>query len=276
MRFKEFYLTEVVVDDKYGRTANLPIFTRRYDGAFYKKYESSKLRLQVSSNVELREMNHPKNEHGVYYVIDDKPVSVTMYKFLDKKVAGFQKYPMVGFAYTVDGYEKKGYQKMLNRFLINNFGGILVDITLSNSGFEFYKKLSKDYYSYIFDNNKIDGYIKELDWNKIDKKDKNERIVITKNKVPEYALDEKFLGPCDRFRKTDENEKIWQEMMKNKKKISEKELLKNVSIEDILDEETWEDWKHNNSDDEILFFKSGDYYFIQVKGFEYIWKKDSK
>jgi len=86
----------------------------------------------------------------------------------------------------------------------------------------------------------------------------------------------KFLGPCDRFRKTDENEKIWQDMMKNKKKISEKELLKNVSIEDILDEETWEDWKHNNSDDEILFFKSGDYYFIQVKGFEYIWRKDSK
>lgn len=95
-------------------------------------------------------------------------------------------------------------------------------------------------------------------------------------KESEERSNVKFLGPCDRFRKITGNEKIWQEMMKKKMKISEKELLKNVTIEDILDEESWEEWKDNNSDDDILFFKSGDYYFIQNKGFEYIWKKDSK
>lgn len=83
-----------------------------------------------------------------------------------------------------------------------------------------------------------------------------------------------WLGTCINFRrKSDENEKTWQTIMKTKKKISEKEFLKNVDVEDILDiGETWEDWKENNSDDVINFYKSGEYYFIQNKAFEYLWR----
>jgi len=86
-----------------------------------------------------------------------------------------------------------------------------------------------------------------------------------------------WLGSCINFRrKSPENEKIWQNIMAIKKKISEKEFLKNVTIEDLLDHnETWEDWKETNSDDHINLYKSGDYYFIQNKGFEYLWKKNS-
>lgn len=85
-----------------------------------------------------------------------------------------------------------------------------------------------------------------------------------------------WLGSCINFRKkSDENEQIWQNIMATKKKISEKEFLKNVNIKDLLDDgETWEQWKKNNSDDKINLYKSGDYYFIQTKGFEYLWKKE--
>lgn len=58
----------------------------------------------------------------------------------------------------------------------------------------------------------------------------------------------KFIGACDRIRRKSGGEEFWQDMMKNKKKISEKEFLKNVKIEQLLDDdETWKEWK------EIIF-----------------------
>jgi predicted protein tyrosine phosphatase len=84
-----------------------------------------------------------------------------------------------------------------------------------------------------------------------------------------------FIGVCDNIRKTVEGEKLWQDVMKNKKKITEKEFLKNVNIEDVLDpDETWEQFKHDHSDDVINFYKTIDnIYFFQNHGFEFIWRK---
>lgn len=85
-----------------------------------------------------------------------------------------------------------------------------------------------------------------------------------------------WLGSCINFRrKSTQNEQIWQNIMTTKKKISEKEFLKNVEIDNLLDAgETWKDWKENNSDDSIHLYKSGNYYFVQTKGFEFLWRKE--
>jgi len=64
--------------------------------------------------------------------------------------------------------------------------------------------------------------------------------------------------------------------MKHKVQISEKRFLKNVNIRKALDEdENWEDFKNMSvmESDPIKFYKSGNTYFFQTAGFEYIWKK---
>lgn len=81
---------------------------------------------------------------------------------------------------------------------------------------------------------------------------------------------------CERLRQTSEGEEFWQEMMSNKKKISEKKFLKNVRISDVLDEdENWKDYKDiaKKEGDPIKFYKSGRTYFFQRAGFEFIWLK---
>ncbi len=82
----------------------------------------------------------------------------------------------------------------------------------------------------------------------------------------------KFKGACDRLRRTEKGELFWQDMMSSKKEIPEKEFLKKVKIEDVLDDdETWEQYKEGTSD--LKFYKSKNAYFFQTAGFEFIWDK---
>ncbi len=86
-----------------------------------------------------------------------------------------------------------------------------------------------------------------------------------------------FLGSCDRFRQTEVGEKEWQRMMREKRRISEKEFLRNVDVNIVLDEgETWSEYKENArlQGDPIKYYKSRDKYFFQTAGFEFIWKKN--
>ena len=97
------------------------------------------------------------------------------------------------------------------------------------------------------------------------------KILENSGSIRDIILESKqFLGSCDRFRMTDAGERLFQEIIKNKEKISETEFLRNVSIEQMLDEEEcWEVWKSGASD-EINYYKSGSYYFVQTAGFEFI------
>jgi len=85
---------------------------------------------------------------------------------------------------------------------------------------------------------------------------------------------------CDRLRRTEEGEDFWQEMMRTRKKVSEREFLRKVDIDDVLDEgETWEEYAENASrqGDPIKFYKSKDgTYFFQTAGFEFIWLDGKK
>ena len=92
-----------------------------------------------------------------------------------------------------------------------------------------------------------------------------------KNYIQEKKLP--FMGTCDRVRRTPKGEDFWQCMMSNKKKISEREFLKNVDLSDMLDpDETWEEWKGSQAD-VIKYYKSDDVYFLQTAGFEFIFKR---
>lgn len=93
-------------------------------------------------------------------------------------------------------------------------------------------------------------------------------------KKPKQSLDEaKFKGTCDRFRKTKVGEDEWQEMMSTATRINQRNFMKNVEIEDALDEdETWKEFLHVHRD--VKFFESPKYYFMQTHGFEYIWAKE--
>lgn len=105
----------------------------------------------------------------------------------------------------------------------------------------------------------------------------------------QYALDEaikekqrrinqkktKFLGSCDRIRRTSDGETWWHKTMANKKQISEKEFLQHANPNDILDEdETWEQYKTDmKRQDEVKYYKTNNnVYFFQTAGFEYFWK----
>lgn len=86
-----------------------------------------------------------------------------------------------------------------------------------------------------------------------------------------------FLGSCDRVRQNPNGEEFWQEMMKYREEISEKEFLKAVNIDNVLDkDERWEEYKENArmQGDPIKFYKSiNGVYFFQTAGFEFIWMK---
>jgi len=82
-----------------------------------------------------------------------------------------------------------------------------------------------------------------------------------------------FLGVCDRFRKTEEGEAKWQEMMATKKKTSEKKFMELCDVSIILDDgETWREYKDAAKSDPIKFYESANgLYFFQTAGFEFIW-----
>lgn len=207
MNFKTFYLTESlqtvyhalnlgqlrsisespIIDDKYGRTAKTSYYTKPVIGDFYQQYNKSKL-LFKANEFEIRKLSYRPDETYLYCVTDGKPVAVLVYKFLDKKVAGFQKYPMVGWIYTNKEHLKFGIQKKLHDFLVAYHGGILVDTTLSNAGFGFYKKWANDYFTYSFDNNDLKSKIEEVDWDNV-MNNKNERYAILDHKLPKEVLE---------------------------------------------------------------------------------------
>ena len=86
---------------------------------------------------------------------------------------------------------------------------------------------------------------------------------------------QKFIT-CDRLRSTQDGENFWQNMIKNKVKISERQFLKHIKISQVLDEgESWKDYKENarREGDPIKFYKSSGAYFFQRAGFEFIWIK---
>ncbi|MFF2532492.1 hypothetical protein ACFVS2_26855 [Brevibacillus sp. NPDC058079] len=89
-----------------------------------------------------------------------------------------------------------------------------------------------------------------------------------------------FLGVCDRFRKTETGERLWQEMMQTKKAICESEFLQVCNVQRVLDDgEQWEEYKDNArlQNDEIRFYKSKiGLYFFQTAGFEFIWGDPSQ
>ncbi|MFW6219625.1 MAG: hypothetical protein ACOC33_02150 [bacterium] len=114
-----------------------------------------------------------------------------------------------------------------------------------------------------------------LDKTEIKLKSKIKDFSSKKSLVSEQNKGTNFIGVCDKVRKCPEGEEFWQRMMKDKKEISEREFLRNVDIYPILDDdESWEDFKYNHSDDKITFYKSlGDTYFFQIAGFEFIWRR---
>jgi len=170
-----------IIDDRYGETAKMPIYTKPEIGGFYTKYKESKLFKKID-NIEMRMLDYIKDEIYLYYVVNGKPAAVLVYKFLDKKAKDFNKYPMVGWMYTTPEYLKKGIQQELHNFLMAYHKGILVDTTLSPEGFKFYKKWAEPFYTYSFDNDDTYSKIKKVDWNKV-KSNRHERFVILKNEV---------------------------------------------------------------------------------------------
>lgn len=89
-----------------------------------------------------------------------------------------------------------------------------------------------------------------------------------------------FNGSCDRIRMTPKGETFWQDMMKNKEPIKEKDFLSKVNIDEMLDEgETFKDFKNEalGQSDNVEFFKAkDDTYFLKTGDFEYIWSKNKK
>lgn len=82
-----------------------------------------------------------------------------------------------------------------------------------------------------------------------------------------------YCKSCDRFRRTEEGEKFWQEMMASRKEISEKSFLSRVDVSGLLDPgETWNDYIENaRMQDDVKFYESKNgAIFLQTAGFEFI------
>lgn len=80
---------------------------------------------------------------------------------------------------------------------------------------------------------------------------------------------------CDRFRKTEQGEADWQEMMRNATPVSQQAFEGVCDPEELLDEgETLEDFVEGSGDPEAGFFQSTirnhRVLFVQVSGFEFI------
>ena len=88
-----------------------------------------------------------------------------------------------------------------------------------------------------------------------------------------------YIGQCDLLRrKCTDNEKYWQAMMKNRKKISFKKFLKGVDMRKMLDDENDDPIQHIKDsvreDPETAAYSSvwgnEPAMFLQVSGFEFI------
>ena len=79
----------------------------------------------------------------------------------------------------------------------------------------------------------------------------------------------RFIGTCDRVRRTPQGEEFWQVMMADRVEISEGEFLASVIVSDMLDEgETFDDFTATaeGEGDPCRFFKTGETFHIQQAG----------
>ena len=85
----------------------------------------------------------------------------------------------------------------------------------------------------------------------------------------------RYIGQCDKIRRTAEGEAFWREMISNAKTISEALFLEHADVSDILDDdETWEQYKTGCSDDTSYHCSvvgGFDIVFFKTCGFEFIW-----
>jgi len=90
----------------------------------------------------------------------------------------------------------------------------------------------------------------------------------------------KFIGTCDRVRRTDEGEADWHTMMTYRVEIQEDEFLSSVLVFDMLDDgETFQDFTDTaeGEGDPCRFFKTEmpdgmTRFHIQQAGFEWIFE----
>jgi len=90
----------------------------------------------------------------------------------------------------------------------------------------------------------------------------------------------KFIGTCDRVRRTDEGEADWHTMMAYRVEIQEDEFLSSVLVFDMLDDgETFQDFTDTaeGEGDPCRFFKTEmpdgmTRFHIQQAGFEWIFE----
>ena len=85
----------------------------------------------------------------------------------------------------------------------------------------------------------------------------------------------KYIGQCDRIRKTPEGDALWHKLIENEIRITKEEFLSNVDVRDILDEDdTIENF--TGTDKNTYYVKSivdgVVYFFLMTYGFEFIWK----
>ena len=106
----------------------------------------------------------------------------------------------------------------------------------------------------------------------------NRKLTI-KTLLREALIKKHFIGQCDVLRKKcSENEDNWEEMMKNKKKISFNTFLSNVDFTPILDDEEESPKQYIQdalrSDPETSTYISNwgnkECFFFQTAGFEFI------
>ena len=82
----------------------------------------------------------------------------------------------------------------------------------------------------------------------------------------------KFVGSCDRVRRTPKGEEFWQNMYTKRRPIDEDKFLRLVKVSDLLDpDETWQQWLETAYDAKFYQFVNGA--FVKTHGFEFIFYK---
>lgn len=89
----------------------------------------------------------------------------------------------------------------------------------------------------------------------------------------------RYIGQCDRLRRTSYGEKAWQEMMRNKKRIRLRFFLRLVDMHPLLDsDETVSDYMSTHSDARA-YASTWDgklCLFLQHSGFEFIFMRKGR
>jgi GNAT superfamily N-acetyltransferase len=172
---KNLNLTEApIVHDMYSKTP------KDYSEKFIKNYKASKL-VKTIGDIELRYNKRDDGvvENYVYKLIDETPIAVLSYIFLERKFEPFEKLPMIGWLYVDEKHRRGGIIKELHDFIMNYHNGFIMDVRLSKVSWDFYKKYCKKFNVFKFNN------LNEKEMNtKIDIDDyvvkPNDRLVVVK------------------------------------------------------------------------------------------------